>query len=258
MLLVGSPLCGSGVGAMGNIYTTPSTDGTNMYVTGLMQVDMANAPVCEEPSNPCARANHTYTQTVKITSPSGRTASCNFQSAYPALTAVNLRCEASLAIDGQGGTYTSSDDQQADCTIAGEFLYAVTPLQNPLIYIVAYYRRVVGVGVVAYYTRCNPNTACPSLYGIPGSYPFFLWTGAQITIAGNYTCVGATESVSQCYSPDPVPGGTPTGGLGLLEQPHRCGPMQSGPASRAAELAGMPPGAGPTIDTVPLNSREDR
>src|ERR1022692_912635 len=43
MLLVGSPLCGSGVGAMGNIYTTPSTDGTNMYVTGLMQVDMANA-----------------------------------------------------------------------------------------------------------------------------------------------------------------------------------------------------------------------
>src|ERR1022692_3007699 len=134
MLLVGSPLCGSGVGAMGNIYTTPSTDGTNMYVTGLMQVDMANAPVCEEPSNPCARANHTYTQTVKITSPSGRTASCNFQSAYPALTAVNLRCEASLAIDGEGGTDTSSDDQQADCTIAGEFLYAVTPLQNPLIY----------------------------------------------------------------------------------------------------------------------------
>src|ERR1022692_4077619 len=258
MLLVGSPLCGSGVGAMGNIYTTPSTDGTNMYVTGLMQVDMANAPVCEEPSNPCARANHTYTQTVKITSPSGRTASCNFQSAYPALTAVNLRCEASLAIDGEDGTYTSSDDQQADCTIAGEFLYAVTPLQNPLIYIVAYYRRVVGVGVVAYYTRCNPNTACPSLYGIPGSYSFFLWTGAQITIAGNYTCVGATESVSQCYSPDPVPGGTPTGGLGLLEQPHRCGPMQSGPASRAADLAGMPPGAGPTIDTVPLNSREDR
>src|ERR1017187_2089220 len=224
MLLVGSPLCGSGVGAMGNIYTTPSTDGTNMYVTGLMQVDMANAPVCEEPSNPCARANHTYTQTVKITSPSERTASCNFQSVYPALTAVNLRCEASLAIDGED--------------------YALTPLQNPLIYIVAYYRRVVGVGVVAYYTRCNPNT------------------GAQITIAGNYTCVGATESVSQCYSPDPVPGGTPTGGptggLGLLEQPHRCGPMQSGPSSRAAELAGMPPGAGPTIDTVPLNSREDR
>lgn len=63
MLLVGSPLCGSGVGAMGNIYTTPSTDGTNMYVTGLMQVDMANAPVCEEPSNPCARANHTYLHT---------------------------------------------------------------------------------------------------------------------------------------------------------------------------------------------------
>src|ERR1022692_2375182 len=84
MLLVGSPLCGSGVGAMGNIYTTPSTDGTNMYVTGLMQVDMAfaistdgtnmyvtglmqvdmaNAPVCEEPSNPCARANDTYLHT---------------------------------------------------------------------------------------------------------------------------------------------------------------------------------------------------
>jgi hypothetical protein len=77
-------LCAGGALAQSvDIYTTPSTDGTNFYATGVMQVSMANTAFCQSHYAECASATHTYSQTVTATSPSGRTASCTFQSKYP-------------------------------------------------------------------------------------------------------------------------------------------------------------------------------
>ena len=83
---------------------------------------MAESAYCQEHLAQCTSATHTYTQTVTITSPSGRTASCDFSQKYPAIDTEDLSCEATLAIDGEGGVYSFADNQQAVCTIAGAFL----------------------------------------------------------------------------------------------------------------------------------------
>ena len=111
-----------------DLYITRSYDGNNYYGTAVMQVNMSTAPVCQEPSNPCARAIHTYRQTVTITSPSGRKTSCSFgPTQYPALTPVNLQCEASLSVyTAQGtpdlGDWSIEDQPSANCSIAGYFI----------------------------------------------------------------------------------------------------------------------------------------
>jgi hypothetical protein len=86
-----------------------------------MQIDMAESAFCQEHVALCTSAIHTYTQTVTITSPSGRTGSCTFSSKYPAIDTEDLQCEATLAIDGESGTYSFADNQQAVCTISGRF-----------------------------------------------------------------------------------------------------------------------------------------
>ena len=105
-----------------DIYTTPSSNGTNVYVTGVMQIDMAESAFCQEHVALCTSAIHTYTQTVTIKSPSGRTGSCTFSSKYPAIDTEDLQCEATLAIEGEIGLWPYADQQEAVCTIAGTFL----------------------------------------------------------------------------------------------------------------------------------------
>jgi len=175
-----------------DVYTTPSSDGTNYYATSYMQVSMASSPVCQEPSKPCAKAIHTYKQTVTITSPSGRKASCSFgPEQYSALTSVNLNCEASLPLDDSPGDpdlgeWTIEDQPYADCSLAGTFLngawwsitnvwLGVTFFQNP---------------TPTFYGCYYSQTACSS--GTPscgGGWGFQMFEGCPQFIAGTFLVV---------------------------------------------------------------------
>jgi hypothetical protein len=169
---------------------------------------------------------------------------------------VDLQCEASLAIDGESGTWSSNDNQQGDCSVAGLFLDTDTTITNPLINIVAYYYQANIMGSI-YYTRCAPNTACNTLGILTwGKPPVILWTGVQITIGSTQVCVGASVGAPAC-APDPVPGGTPLGPMALVDPPHRCEPPQSDRPPRGDELAAVPPSLGPTPADLP-NPLEDR
>ena len=64
-----------------------------VYVTGVMQIDMAETAFCHEHLALCTSATHTYTQTVTITSPSGRKGSCTFSQKYPAQQHHQLSCQ---------------------------------------------------------------------------------------------------------------------------------------------------------------------
>ncbi len=170
-----------------DVYTTPSSDGTNYYATSFMQVNMASAPVCEEPSNPCAKAIHTYKQTVTITSPSGRQASCSFcPDRYSALTAVNLNCEASLAIDDSPGDpelgeWTIEDQPDATCSIAGTFLDAELWSISHVRIGVTFFQNPTPTSYGCYYTQTACSSGTPSCTGpwgfkLTGGCPEYLYS----------------------------------------------------------------------------------
>lgn len=104
-----------------DIYQSPSTDGSYVYSTGVLQYDPgSNCTMC--PS-----AYHTYQQTVTITSPSGRTSSCTFSDGSVATSSRNLQCEAALPINGEAGTYNMNDNPRVTCSIWGLFLNTNLP-----------------------------------------------------------------------------------------------------------------------------------
>ncbi len=107
-----------------DIYTTPSSDGTNVYATGVMQVSSSSPNACGAQGQ-CPTIIHTYKQTVTITSPSGRTGSCSFNFQQPSTSPFNGQCEAALAISGETGDFTVQDNQIAICALVGEFLNGV-------------------------------------------------------------------------------------------------------------------------------------
>jgi hypothetical protein len=95
-------VCGAS-GQLIDLYTTPSFDGSNVYATGVIQYGVS--PGCTM----CMIAYHTYADTITITSPSGRQASCNFNQGAAASQPQNLQCEASLGVDSAPGVADLGD-----------------------------------------------------------------------------------------------------------------------------------------------------
>lgn len=148
-----------------DVYTTPSSDSNNFYATSVLQVNMGASSFCQQFWSECSSATHTYSQTVTITSPSGRKGYCSFgPEQFSATTAVNLQCEASLSIyNSQGaadlGDWSIEDQPYANCSIAGTFL-------DPVIWLLEHLRLAT-----TYMTNCYPTgsitcycsaTACTS------------------------------------------------------------------------------------------------
>ncbi len=145
-----------------DIYTNVSVDSdvTTSYATGVMQVDMANSSYCSIHPYLCTGATHTYTQTVTIKSPSGRTGSCGFNSQYPAMTTVNLQCEAVLGFDGELGSYSVENLQRANCTIAGQFIYSVFSGGVSFEYSTTAYKNAGAVSGGSVYTYYPSDIGC--------------------------------------------------------------------------------------------------
>ena len=99
-----------------DVYESPSSDGAYVYVTAVLQ---------DNPSygcSMCTSAVHTYQQSITLRSPTQRGAynQCSIQ--VSAANSQNLRCEASLIIDGDYGVYTTDDNPIATCSYIGQFL----------------------------------------------------------------------------------------------------------------------------------------
>ena len=164
-----------------DIYTNVSFDSqiTTAYATGVMQVDMANIAYCNLHPYLCDGATHTYHQTVTIKSPSGRTGSCSFNSQYPAMTPVNLQCEADLGINGELGAFSLQTAQNASCTVAGTFLASLwNGFFNFNNSVTEYYNRgeVSGGWVYTYYPNtasCNCTCRAPDDITRSSSYPYW-------------------------------------------------------------------------------------
>src|SRR5712692_3874098 len=84
-------------------YINSSTDGSTLYSTGVLQYN-GNCSGCEN-------ASHTYQQTVQMTSPSGRGASCsNGPLGAPAINTIDMQCPVQLTIGQDYGDYTVEYD----------------------------------------------------------------------------------------------------------------------------------------------------
>jgi hypothetical protein len=182
-----------------DIYTTPSSDGVNGYATGVMQVSSSNMEFCNAQN--CQRPTHTYTQTVTIKSPSGRSNSCTFNYSYLANVQFNHQCEAALAINGEYGDYPVQDEQLADCTFGGEFLNSNFNISLRLgVSINIYQFTAIGVnGECYYYPIANCNTRCqnslitgptPCYAYVLQNYGWFQYTPGPT----GYFCVSALST----------------------------------------------------------------
>jgi len=71
-----------------SIYLSSNDDGTYLTATGILQYSANNCSWC-------STAQHTYQQTVTITSPSGRTGSCSFYTSAGLRPGPPMRCPSS-------------------------------------------------------------------------------------------------------------------------------------------------------------------
>src|SRR5947209_18061761 len=71
-----------------SIYLSSNDDGTYVTATGILQYSANNCSWC-------STAQHTYQQTVTITSPSGRTGSCSFYTSAGLRPGPPMRCPSS-------------------------------------------------------------------------------------------------------------------------------------------------------------------
>lgn len=159
-------------------YTNITADSgvTTAYATGVMQVDMANTNYCQLQPWICDGAHHSYSQTVTITSPSGRTNSCSFNSGYPAIETVSLQCTAELALAGDYGTYSVQTNQIGTCTIAGLFLASVGQYFLSTGFSVTGYTNAGDVNGGSVYTydpaSCSCTCRAPNDVVQPSSFPY--------------------------------------------------------------------------------------
>jgi len=146
-------MLGTGLAQSAYTYNNESSDGTNVYATGVIQSSAWYGAL---------DAVHTYSQSVRITSPSGRTNSCGFSNPAPATQAVNYQCEAVLPVedgsDYETGDYNIVGQQTAVCSQVGTFTNV--PFQIPLsIYLAqTYLQGGYAVSGGCYY----PSLACSS------------------------------------------------------------------------------------------------
>ena len=216
------------------LYTNISSDGSSVSVSGVIQSDSWPGSY---------GAIHTYSQTLRVSSPSGRSQTCSFNDPVLASQGVNLECVADLSsYDANGvfeqGPYYVSGQQQAQCNQVGTFAY--TPIKDsiPFRHIKAYYRYTntanAGLGV---YARCNPVGStcdyCTVTLG-PSTWQYGLFDGAEIAIRGNSLCVmAAKQQVNGCLAPDPVPGSG--GGVAKFQPNVNSSPRYHGNAEHLIE-----------------------
>jgi hypothetical protein len=114
-------LCASlGLAQRAYLYTNTSTDGTNIYLSGVIQADGWYLSY---------GATHTYSQYLRLTSPTGRSSSCSFNSPQPASQSAYYQCQTALSLTNYAGSsepgdYAIGGYQQAVCSQAGLFAFA--------------------------------------------------------------------------------------------------------------------------------------
>ena len=193
-------------------YTNQSTSDGVLYSTSVMQTNGWNVP----------SAFHTYTQYVTITSPTGRSNDCYVSNQVPAEQAYDQTCDTSLSLyDGSGnfdgGSYSGTGTQTADCTVVGRFADVPVQLQAGAQRINAYYYNANSSSqnpngtYSVLYNRCHPiGSTCDSaavIYGGPPFPAYALFDGTEIHLANvNYCYERSVSTASNCASPDPVPG----------------------------------------------------
>jgi len=201
-------------------YTNISSDGINLYAVGIMQAASSNMEFCNAQN--CVSPTHTYTQSLTLKSPSGRTNSCSFDYPISASQQFNGSCEGALAFSDEGGTWTVGGNQAAVCSFGGQFYNEPITMNLPLMHIKAYYYYANSSSknpngtYSGVYSRCHPiGTTCDVCSIVIGSPPFWqygLFDGAEIHIAGGAICAMApVKQAAGCSLPDPVPGTNPGG-----------------------------------------------
>jgi hypothetical protein len=102
-----------------DVYTNLTTDGTNVYATGVLQYSPGSN------CSMCATAFHQYQETGQLTSPSGRSAYCNNSAGVGAGSSENLQCSTELALNTDYGNYQMTFNPVATCSVIGVFLSTV-------------------------------------------------------------------------------------------------------------------------------------
>jgi hypothetical protein len=157
---------------------------------------------------------------VQLTLPSG-TQGQNFNGGSGELAQATVYMTMSDADFAGNGTITTTTTHNAWCPYAGHFINGVIiPIGNPMQVIYAYYHCNQSGGKCTQTTdplfgeqvythrRCNTGSGvCPTVFSPGNNHLYSLWKVAQITIGPVVACAGVSdsESVSQCYSPDPIP-----------------------------------------------------
>jgi hypothetical protein len=67
----------------------------------------------------CSSAYHTYQETERVISPSGRTATCSFNVGRSASLAFNQQCQATLVVGTDYGDYIAEDSPDVTCSLMG-------------------------------------------------------------------------------------------------------------------------------------------
>jgi hypothetical protein len=157
-------------------------------------------------------AVHTYSQSVQITSPSGRVATCGFSNPVPATQAVNYQCTAQLSTNNASGgfeaaNYTISGFQKALCSEVGEFAYAVLPSPIAIVFSTTAYKNggATSGGWYYYSNCCGIDPGCPTCKGPdPGmtrstNSPYWIYVRVGVRFFG-----AATVCTSRVLNDQPM------------------------------------------------------
>ncbi len=137
------------------IYANASTDGTNLYVTGVMDGN----------GWPGTNYQHTYTVEPSLTSPNWRYSSAYCSGQYASASYFNVSCEAVLPIVEEG-SYSADINETAVCSFAGLFISWPDHIPITVRYATTYYQGCYysGIGCACPQLACTNGTTptCPS------------------------------------------------------------------------------------------------